>query len=262
MSSVSLYSYLNYDNTLKTRLRNIINNIIKDANPDYFNYYISYYLPIVSSYINLDFNNITVKQLIEQFIKIKIINNYTYYNKTKDVTIPSFIPTLFHQDKLNLPYGFHLIYNIIPEVTCDTINYMLGSLNKDPTTYDVLFSLTNKDELWGDIAPEFINCIYTSLLEQFNNNCINMKQKLKATYTALKEINMNCSYKNDSTRDIVLITLGDLELEGKECFFWAKPSPGYFKISLKKGSIVVLSKDAYVTWSYTIRNNIGLIILN
>lgn len=262
MSSSSLYSYLNYDHTLKVRLRNIIDNIVKDANPDYFSYYVSYYLPIVSSYTNLDFNNIMTKQIIEQFIKIKIINNYTYYNQTKDVTIPSFTPSLFKQDKLNLPYGFHLIYDIIPEVTCDTINYMLRSLNKDPVTHDVLFSLSNKDELWGDLAPNFITCINTSLLEQLNNNGIDMKQKLKATYTALKEINMNCSYSNDSTRDVVLITLGDLELEGKECFFWAKPSPGKFKISLKKGSIVVLSKDAYVTWSYTIKNNVGLIILN
>lgn len=262
MSSGSLYSYLNYDNTLKARLRNVISNIITDVNPEYFNYYISHYLPIISSYINLDFNNIMARQIVEQFIKIKIINNYTYHNQSKHVTIPSFSPSLFNQDKLNLPYGFHLIYNIIPEVTCDTINYMLGSLSKDPVTHDVLFSLSNKDELWGDLAPDFINCIYTSLLEQLNNNGISMKQKLKATYTSLKEINMNCSYNNDATRDVILITLGDLEIEGKECFFWAKPKPGYFKISLKKGSIVVLTRDAYVSWSYSISNNIGLIILN
>jgi hypothetical protein len=261
MSSSRLYSYSNYNNILKSKLRGVINNIIKDANPDYFDYYVSHYLPIVSSYMNLDYNILSYRQLIEQFIKIKIINNYTQYNQTRNVTIPSFSPSLFKYDELLLPYGIHIVYDIIPETTCDTINYMLGSLNTNPKTQDVQFSLSNKDEIFGDMAPDFLNCMYTSILEEFNNNGINMKQKYQAIYTALRDINLNCYLKNDSAKDIVLIFFSDLEIEGRECISWAKPKPGYFKMNLKKGSIVVFSRDAYVNWSYSIKNNTGLIIL-
>lgn len=261
MSSINLYSYTNYDSSLKFRLRSIINNAIKDVDPDYLAYYVSHYLPIISSYANLDFNNILTRQIVEQFIKIKIINNYTFYNQTKNVTIPFFSPSSFTQDNLTFPYGLNLVYNIIPDITCDTINYLLGSLNKNPVSRDVFFSLTNRDETWGDLAPEFLNCIYSTLLEELNNNGIIMKQKIKATYTSLKEISTNCS-NNDSTKDIVFIILNDTSMEGKECIYWAKPTPGYFNINLKKGSILVLSRDSYVNWSYNINNNTGLIILN
>lgn len=263
--SIRTYNHSEYDENLKLNLRHLVNSIITERRINYVEYFlpisistINYYGPIICSYLELDFEDDLTNMIVSEFIIIRLINLFTIEKKEKQQQI-EYNPKDFRSDK-KLPSNLIILSSIIPEETSYTFNSLFKQLLPEVETKDVRFSLTGKDEEWGDYPPDIITCIYTSIYEEMENIGIYIGQKKRAFFTKTENVSISCS-NADGSEDMIIIFLGDVRMKGEECNYWAKKEPSSFEVDINKGSVLIFKKDSYYNWKYNFTRNSGMLVL-
>jgi len=260
------YDHLKYPRGVKEKLRQLCEYNIKRTHIDQVAYFlpsslveIDYYYPFISSYMTEVTDEADRELLISQFIIIRLqdlfIDNMLKLNRQisfKFVDIPIIVP--------DNPYGLYQLNSIIPEDTCYTLTLLLSNLLPESDTKDVKFSFTNNYEEWGDIPPKYLSCLNSSLYNDLTSKGVELSPKKSGTFSKVDTINISCS--NDTmNKDIIFIFLDDAEIFGQECYYYCKKFPLTFKQNVKKGTIMILKKDAYYNWAYTVNGNKSFLIL-
>jgi len=270
------YNHELYSDDLKDKLRYITGNLINDKIPyavysiPYSIASVEYYLPIIYSYLidskeQVEIENIDVlyKEIIAQFIKIRLLDVFVYYNqKNPEVLTPLYIPSIttsIRNNIPNIPNGFTLIPSILGEQISRTTSDLMACLAQQEFTKDIKFSLTDKNEVWGDIPPFLIKCIYENIYEELNNNGLNMVKHTEAVYSKnnLIEISFN---SNSEKNSLMIVCFTDTEITGDEYSLWAKTKGNSFSFTIPFGSIIVIKNEALYNWKYSFNKNKGILI--
>jgi hypothetical protein len=129
------------------------------------------------------------------------------------------------------PTGLYVLPKIISEKVANRLILLVYYLLKD-NTQAVRFSLTQKDEPFGDQAPNTLYCIYKSIYDVLTQHFIMMFEKKKLLITSSVGFSMN---KIDPMSDeIVFLFTRHVNITiGKK-----------HKLYLPSGSIMVLNKEA------------------
>lgn len=255
------YNHSEYTQDSKNKVRYLVDMTVKMENLSYVNYFLPevltnvyYFSPIITSYMDEEKSKIkNIDSLIEQMLIIRIMNLFTERKKTEIETIKYTLKP--YKGSEDLPNGMTLYNAVIPLETCDAYNYLIGALPIDTETKDVRFSLTGKDEVWGDIPPSTISCLYSTLFTE-----IFMSNKTRAIYNKQKEVSLACS-KKEGNEDLVIVCLAETTLKGEECNLWAKKEKSHINMKVEAGSILILKRESYYNWKYMFEGNKGLIII-
>lgn len=273
-----IYNSQDVPATIKSRAREYVKTfIIYDTIP-YLEAFlgasiaiIEYYEPIILSYIDTEMpdnpiikNEEKMNQMIAQLIRIRLLDEYL----VKKQYDPSKISFDLREDEKDtkkyplFPYGFYLIDSIIPESTCNMYSVLFSKLYLEEKTNDQKYSLTGKDEEWGDLAPNFLQCLYYYLYESILEEDPSYKISSQAVYSTNEEINLSF-YPSDSTYSDVatIVFFSSCILRGKEVSAWRKKEEDSFETRIDKGSIIILKKASLYEWKYTISDNKGVLII-
>jgi len=255
------YNHNEYSQDDKNKVRYLTDMSIKTVIFSQVNYFlpevlanIPYFASIISSYLDEEKEIKNVNSLIEQMIVVRLINLFTDTKKS-DMEKIKYI-TKPYSGSTDLPNGMTLYNAVIPLQTCETYNYLLGALPIEQESRDVRFSLTGKDELWGDLPPYIITCLYNTIATD-----IFINSKTRAIYNKQKDVGLSCASKKESNDDLVIVCLKETNLRGEECSIWAKKEKSYLDMKIEAGSILVLKRESYYNWKYTFQENKGLIII-
>jgi hypothetical protein len=275
--SIRTYDHNKYTKELKQYIRNLVSQVIQTTNIEYPEYFlpnsiaiIEFYGPMIFSYVQgreSDFSLSDIEQdkeykmVISQMILTRIINLFVIKMRSKQITIDiSETENDLIKEQDGYPYGLYTISEIIPSETCRLMDIFLSNLLPETETKDVKFSLTNKDEEWGDIPPEFVSCLNTSLYNDLMSKGFEVCVKKLAVYSKYDKINITCS-NEVMNRDMIMIFLKDAVLFGKECITYGKKITSQFKTNVKAGTILIFKRDAYYKWSYSLSDNNSVLIL-
>lgn len=267
------YNYELYSNELKDKLRYITTNLITDKIP-YAVYSIpysiastEYYLPIIYSYLIDSKEQVEIekidplyKDIISQFIKIRLLDLFVYYNQQDpEVLSPISIKSINPKIKEFIPNGFTLIPSILGEQISRVTSDLMASLSPEEFTKDIKFSLTDKDETWGDIPPFLIKCIHDNIFNELNNNGLNMVSHTDAIYSKnnIIEITYNSNTEKNS---LMIVCFTDVEITGEEYSLWAKTNGNKFSFDIPLGSIILIKNEALYNWKYSFNKNKGILI--
>jgi len=255
------YNHSEYSQDVRNKVRYLTEMSIKSENLSYVNYFlpevlanIPYFSPIISSYLDNASDIKNVDALIEQMIIIRLMNLFTDRKKTDMENIKYKIKP--YEGTKDLPNGMTLYNAVIPLETCRAYNYLLGALAIESESRDVRFSLTGKDETWGDIPPNILMCLYNVITTEMF-----VSLKSRAMYNKQKEVSLSCASKKESNEDLVIVFLEETTIRGEECSVWAKKEKSYLNIKIEAGSMLVLKRESYYNWKYTFQENKGLIII-
>ncbi len=132
--------------------------------------------------------------------------------------------------------------SIVPSYVMKRLTTMFGYLleNGEGMTR---FSLTDKDEIFGDIAPEVVKCINNSVIENLYENFISSFSKSKMNIIRYYTMNMKKMNSSDVSELIILfevpvnVSIKELDLN----------------IILSQGSILILNGEA-LTYNIIIDN--------
>ena len=232
---------------------------------------IEYYDPIIMSYLETEMpdnpilkNEEKMKELIAQLIRIRLLDDYLARKQYN----PSAISFDLREDEKEMkryplfPYGFYLIDGIIPDSTCDMYSTLFSKLYLEEKTNDQKYSLTGKDEEWGDLAPGFLRCFYYYLYESIIEEDLSYKINTQAVYSSNNEIKFSFYPSDSSYSDVTtIIFFSDCSLQAQEVSAWRKKEPLSFSTFIEKGTIITLKKEALYEWKYTVSDNKGLLII-
>jgi hypothetical protein len=267
------YNYELYSKELKEKLRYIIFNLITDRIPyavysiPYSIATVEYYLPIIYSYMIDSKEQVEVDKIdrlyfdiISQFIKIRLLDLFVYYNQQNpEVLFPISITSINPKIKDSIPNGFTLIPSILGEQISRTTSDLMACLSQEEFTKDIKFSLTDKDEKWGDIPPYLIKCIHDNIFEELNNNGLNMVSHTDAIYS--KNNTIEISYNSNTEKNsLMIVCFTDVEITGEEQSLWAKTKGDKFSFDIPLGSIIVIKNEALYNWKYSFNKNKGILI--
>jgi len=269
-----VYNYQDVPIAVKSRAREYVNAFVSDMIP-YLELFIpssiaiiTHDWPIVLSYLDSEMpdekvlkDETKMYELISQLIRIHLLDSYIR-RKQYDPKQTTF--ELIERDKTypKFPFGFYLIDSIIPKETCDVYNTLFSYLYKEEKTKDQKYSLTDKDEEWGDLAPGFLRCFYYYLYESIIEEDLSYKINTQAVYSSNNEIKFSFYPSDSSYSDVTtIIFFSDCSLQAQEVSAWRKKEPLSFSTFIEKGTIITLKKEALYEWKYTVSDNKGLLII-
>ena len=269
-----IYNYKDSPLKVKSRARDYVKTFINDSIP-YLEVFlpfsiavISYHTSIILSYLEAEMteeevlkNEKVMNELIAQLIRIYLLDNYIA-KKQYDPHRVNF--QLKENDKVypQFPYGFYLIESIVPDETCDMYNTLFSYLYLEEKTNDQKYSLTDKDEEWGDLSPNFLRCFYYYLYESILEVEPTYPISKQALYSANADINISVYPSDGSYSDVMTIVFfSDCSLSGQEVSAWRKKEVSTFSMYIEKGTIITLKKEALYEWKYTISDNKGVLII-
>jgi hypothetical protein len=128
------------------------------------------------------------------------------------------------------PTGLYILPKILSELITNKIITIVYYLLRD-NTQALRFSLTKQDEIYGDMAPNVLYCIYKGIYELLNEKFIMLFEKKKLLITNTTVFSMN---KIDPlTEEVVFLFTRHATMHiGKNL------------LTCPSGSIVVLNKEA------------------
>jgi hypothetical protein len=186
--------------------------------------------------------NITISQtyveIFYQMSLIYVIDRIKQEKLTEDFIVP--VKIEYNDLKAITPYGkydcswfptgLYLFPKILSEKISNRIITIVHYLLRD-NTQALRFSLTKKDEIYGDIAPNILYCIYKSIYESLNEKFIMLFEKKKILITSTMIFSMN---KIDPlTEEVVFLFTRH-----------ATVNIGKNQLVCPTGSILVLNKEA------------------
>jgi len=210
------YNHLLYTEELKAYIRRAVYSFFSNTYFKFSEFYYSRY-DIYTKFIYtiLDYLNITQDQqyvdIVYQYCMIYLIDHIT--------SEPAEIPINFNQtvsyknfnasidmnkfDVSNFPNGFIIMPSLIPLAIMKRITTMFGYL-LDNGEGMIKFSLTDKDDTFGDKSPEVLRCINNSIVDNLYQNFISSFEKTKVAIIKYYTINMKKMISSEVTELIVL----------------------------------------------------------
>jgi hypothetical protein len=269
-----VYNYQDVPILVKARAREYVKTFVNDTVP-YLEVFlpssiaiISYHWPIVLSYLEAEMPDESILkdekkmyEVIAQLIRIHLLDSYLIKQQYEPKETEF---ELIEKEKSypKFPFGFYLIDSIIPQETCETYNSLFSYLYLEEKTNDQKYSLTDKDEEWGDLAPGFLRCFYYYLYESIIEEDLSYKINTQALYSANKEVKFSFYPSDSSYSDVITIVFfSDCKLQAQEVSVWRKKEPESFSTFIEKGTIITLKKESLYEWKYTVSDNKGLLII-
>lgn len=239
------YIYYNYEPELKQYVRNAVSQYFKDIyielddllsyvkdlrSEKLYNLIQNLNIPITQSYVDI-FYQMSVLYLIDH-IKQQKMDEQKYIDPV-NITYDNLkaITPYGKYDCSWFPIGLYVFPRILTETIANRIAKLVHYLLADNTQSAIRFSLTRQDEIYGDMCPNVLYCIYKSIYESLNEKFIILFEKKKLLITNTISFSMN-----------------KIDVLTEEVFFiFTRHATAYIgknKLILPTGSILVLNKEA------------------
>lgn len=210
------YNHLLYTDELKDYIRRAVYAFFSNTYFKFSEFYdLRYNIYTKFIYDILDFLNITQDQqyidIVYQYCMIYLIDHITSeppeipINFNQTVSYKNFEASI-DKNKFNVsnfPNGFTIMPSLVPLYIMKRITTMFGKLLDNGESM-IKFSLTDKDETFGDKAPEVLRCINNSIVDNLYQNFISSFEKTKVTIIRYYTINIKKMMSSEVTELIVL----------------------------------------------------------
>ncbi len=240
------YNHLLYTEEIKAYIRKAVYAYFNNTYFKFSEFYdLRYDIYTKFIYDILDYLNITKDQpyvdIVYQYCMLYLIDHIT--SEPPDIPI-NFKQTVSYnnfnavidQNKFNIsnfPNGFVIMPSLVPLPIMKRITTMFGHL-LDNGEGMIKFSLTDKDEMFGDRAPEVLRCINNSIVENLYQNFISSFEKSKVTIIRYYTMNMKKMLSSDVTELLILFEV-PVNVSIKEL---------NLNVMLAEGSFLILNGEA------------------
>jgi hypothetical protein len=238
------YLFYNYTPDLKDYVRNGVQNYFRNTFiplDDFLEFskdlrstqittmLTNYNIPVTQQYIEI-FYQISIVYIMDRIKKEKleeqnIVENLKiqYDDKLAKAYFGKYDCTWF-------PTGLYILPKILTETISNRIIKLVYYLLRDNTN-SIRFSLTGKDETFGDMCPQSLYCIYKNIYDSLNEKFILLFEKKKLLITDTKAFSVKLV--DPLTEELVFLFTRHVDL-----------SINNNKLHLPSGSIMVLNKEA------------------
>lgn len=242
----TFYNHLLYTEELKSYIRRAVYSFFSNTYFKFSEFYDLRY-DIYKKYIYdiLDYLSITQDQLyvdiVFQYCMIYLIDHITSeppeipINFNQTVSYKNFDASI-DMNKFNVsnfPNGFVIMPSLVPLAIMKRITTMFGYL-LDNGEGMIKFSLTDKDETFGDKAPEILRCINNSIVDNLYQNFISSFEKTKVNIIRYYTINMKKMMSSEVEELLVLFEV-PVKVSIKEL---------NLSVILAEGSFLILNGEA------------------
>lgn len=128
------------------------------------------------------------------------------------------------------PSGLYILPKILTDKISNRLITLVYYLLRDDKN-SIRFSLTGTDNVYGDMCPRTLFCIYKSIYDTLRENFILLFEKEKLLITSVSQFSINRI--DPLTQEIIVLFTRDVKVKIDE-----------HSLSLPSGSIIVLNKEA------------------